>query len=89
MISKKDAMILISGAKRTAKLLNQKRTEFPSLDSSFKLVISEYEKLITFEEKVKNLKRGTVTRRIEEEILTILSNIEKEKAVMDIISLIS
>lgn len=82
-------MELISGAKQTAKLLKQKRIEFPNLDSSFKLVISEYEKLISLEERIKNLKRGTVTSKIEEEILGILGNIQKEKAVMDIISLIS
>jgi len=86
MIPKKKALELIISAKKAEKVLVKKKGSFPDLAKSFELVITEYRKLIALEERVKYLKRGDVTNKIEKEILSILNNTAKEEAVMDILS---
>lgn len=81
MMSKKEAMMLFAEARRLKAELVGKRNLYPEI-KSFKDAIADVDRFLTLEEKVRNMKRAEITRKVEEELVAISHDIARSSKVV-------
>jgi hypothetical protein len=83
MMLKREGLTMFVEAKKLKATLIEEGRQYPPHMGMFTTIIKEIDHLLTLEEKVKNMKRATVTRRIELEMLEIMGSIVRGMAAIE------